>query len=451
MKTTQLMAPKEFSGTLSQDNQQAIVKFIVEIDIAGEAIITLDRFELNKDTEFIVEGFHAAGTNFVHFCLRGTAEDGTTFNCEDIFFTNLGKQFGEGRHSIAPKTHYSLAKLTLPAETVERPIMTWRLKGFECFRSLSVTCPLGTVEISGAQKLAELSDLNDISGLIRVTARDVPEDVASWKKSADSLCEHLRKLMSFAACVQLGAPIVEFSHEGRVAVEAYSQSRQETSDGGTFSSLALREIFECAVKWHFERPFKVNNLPFAIGWFTMRGLYREANLITAMTVLENLIDSNLSDEDTLLLSEKMYDKLRKKLSVVVKEQVVEWTEDKEERQVFIQELNNRFADLKRRSLIDKINLLAKRWGVKLDGISDADIRIAKSARDQVVHRGYYEPKAGTTGDLYDHVLTIRELVVRFILTALQFKGDYCSYRGGYHMRKFEMNETDLQYQAGKKA
>jgi hypothetical protein len=445
MESNWSMAPKNFTGTLSKDNDQVNVVFIVGVDAAGEVVITFSRFPLDKSSAFISKNFHVTSTHFAEFCLSGIATDGTTFECDNVIFTRLGEKYEQNCRTIAPEAHYSLAKLNLAGDPVESPTITWRLKGFESFRPLVATCPLGTVEMLGAK---EKASKNELSGLIRVTASSAPQNLEDWRTNVTSLCDHLRHVMSFAACVYFACPIMEFSHEGLVRAEAYSQSPQEKSECPAFSPLHLNEIFKCAVSSYFEPAFEVKNLFFAIKWFTMRAFYREAHLISSMTVLENLIDSNLSDEDTLLLSEKTFQKLRKKLSIVIKEQVTEWTDDLIEQQEFVQELNNRFADLKRRSLNDKIALLAKRWGVKLDDIPVTDIREAKTARDHVVHRGHYEPKISMTSDLYDHVLTVRELVVRFILTALQFEGTYMSYRGGYHSRVFEMNPADLEYKIG---
>jgi hypothetical protein len=129
----------------------------------------------------------------------------------------------------------------------------------------------------------------------------------------------------------------------------------------------------------------------------------------------------------------------------VKDEVKGWTDNAESQQEFVCELNNRFSELKRRSLIEKLNLLATRWGVHLDDIPKTKISEAKSARDQVVHRGHYEPGPRVIGDLHDHVLAVRELVVRFILTALQFDGRYRSFVDGQHDRDFTKGISNLNY------
>jgi hypothetical protein len=68
------------------------------------------------------------------------------------------------------------------------------------------------------------------------------------------------------------------------------------------------------------------------------------------------------------------------------------------------ELNEKLADLNRRSLLRKLELLAARWNVPLDGIDPASLKAAKQARDKVVHRGqYYEDAKETDADLWTHV------------------------------------------------
>ena len=81
--------------------------------------------------------------------------------------------------------------------------------------------------------------------------------------------------------------------------------------------------------------------------------------------------------------------------------------------------------------------MANQWGVPFDGISDVEIRAAKKARDLIIHRGYYYEEGNNyQDDLWKHVTIIREILVRFILTAIGYEGDYISYFGGAHQAKF---------------
>jgi hypothetical protein len=144
----------------------------------------------------------------------------------------------------------------------------------------------------------------------------------------------------------------------------------------------------------------------------------------------SLIDSNVTETEGLILPKGAFDKTRRVLFNVIRACVAKWATGSEEA---LSELNETLAGLNRRSMLRKLKLLALRWSVPLDGISDESLRAAKNARDRVVHRGqYYEDAGESDADLWTHITVIREVAVRFLLTAIGFKGRYHSYIGGYH-------------------
>lgn len=99
-------------------------------------------------------------------------------------------------------------------------------------------------------------------------------------------------------------------------------------------------------------------------------------------------------------------------------------------------LSGKMLDLNRRPLNEKILTLADRWGAPLGDLRTGDaLARAIQARNTIVHRGwYYGPVDGTPEqcNLWDHVLLMREIVIRFILTTLAFRGRHISFRGGQH-------------------
>jgi hypothetical protein len=230
-------------------------------------------------------------------------------------------------------------------------------------------------------------------------------------------------------------PIIE--HHDDDQVELIFLSQVETIESSALPVVHKHDyqaFLDAVLRAYLSPPVAIENLAFAIEWFTMSSPYPESGLISAMTVLENLIDSNLKDEDKRLLSDKQYEQLRSKLSKTVKEQLKEWAMTEPESADLLREINERFVELKRHTLLRKLKILTARWQVSLDGLEDAAVTAAKKARDSVVHRGHYSSthKHG----LEDHRLLVRELVARIILTAIGFQGHYCSYLGGYQRRAF---------------
>jgi len=436
------MEREEFVGTLFKDGEELHLNFSVLVDASGEAQISLAPLKRDASTKFVVNAFHGGNERFAEFSLKGMAKDGTIFSCDNLIFTSLGNDFNHPR-SMSPTLGYSLARVRRNTSGVSFPVMEWMLKNFRTFHRLSKITDLGLVEMHGAR---EASQGNAITGFIRITATCVPDNLAEWKSRADSLCSHLQSVMSFAQNVDLSFPIISFYSEKTVEAELYHRGAPLFGVWPPFQSLHLNDIFDCAIKSFFSPPVNVINLPFAIKWFNINSPYVEANLISAMTVLENLLDSNLLESDTLLMNEKQYQKIRKKLSAVVKDEVIDWVQDADEQKSLVSELNGRFRDLQRRSLLDKLKTLAAQWGVPLDDIEDGYIKSEKTARDHVVHRGHYDLKISAGRDLHDHFLITREIVTRFILAALGFEGRYESFVGGQHSQEFRRKTV---YEAGR--
>jgi hypothetical protein len=168
---------------------------------------------------------------------------------------------------------------------------------------------------------------------------------------------------------------------------------------------------------------------------SMTASYNEERLTNAMTALENLVDSNLAEEETTILPRKAFDKVRRVLMKVIRACVSKWAPETAEEA--LSDLNAKLNDLNRRSFLRKLETLQRRWNVPLDGIASAAIAAAKRARDKVVHRGqYYEDASDTDADLWTHVMVVREVAVRFLFTAVGYQGRYISHMGGYHDASF---------------
>ena len=176
----------------------------------------------------------------------------------------------------------------------------------------------------------------------------------------------------------------------------------------------------------------------------MEATYNEVNLVNAMTALENLVTSNLGDSDALIRPKSEFDKTRKVLRTVLGQCIEKWSKDDvRNTEEIVRDLNERLADLNRRSIFQKLLILADRWSVPLDGIGEDKIKSAKQARDRIVHRGhYYDNGTDGSGELWEHVTVVREIVVRFLLTAIGYRGGYFSYVGGCHDAQFPPLASD---------
>lgn len=428
---------KSFLGNLQAGSDIVPITFRARIDGAGEVEFDFDAIALTQETNFIRERWDGEGSRLGHFSLSGKAEDGSEFKTEDLHFNSLSTGWNEEAGSFMSLIGGCLRaefrrKLAVPTT---KPTLRMHVKGFQNFGQLNSKCCLGTVEMVGKMTI---DDPDIITGHIAVQSDHEPTDLTTWHAEADKLLEHVRRVMSFASGTVLRGPIVECFASDELNVVAMSQTRQAAAPLRIFHHLNQKPVFDAAVNSFFSPPFEAKNLFFAIEWFAMEATYNEVRLVNAMTALENLVASNLGDNDALIRPKREFEKTRRTLRAVLRQCIVKWsTDDAEKIDEIVLELNERLADLNRRSILQKLVALAKRWSVPLDGIGEDKIKAAKQARDLIVHRGHYYDSGKVGGDdLWEHVMVVREIVVRFLLTAIGYRGGYFSYIGGCHDAQF---------------
>lgn len=357
-----LAEAKPFSGTFSQGENSLQLTMSIGIEPTGEVEFKFDPIVLSDDTKFILLSWYKKSDEFQYFSFRGAAADGAKFETDHLHFTSLGKISDASGTRMTPEARCRKAelryKLTKPAEF---PVIRMQLKGFESLGSLHGECRLGRLAMSGQHSV---DDKNAVTGFVIVQSVSVPDDIAAWRAEAEKLLEHIRRIMSLAAASLLGAPIFEFFYGDDVEVATWSQTRQADSTFRIVHFLAQEAIFEAAIKSFFDPPVVVKDLFFAIEWFGMDAGYTEVRLVAAMTALENMIDANAQDEEAIIQPRKDFDKTRRALRTVIRACLEKWSPSDGEG--LLKELNEKLADLNRRPLLAKLDLLADRWGVPLE-------------------------------------------------------------------------------------
>lgn len=433
------MAPKRFLGTLEYEGQDLCVRFSVELSNKGAPKVKLDKLPYDASTMFISDAIHDQVENrrASQFTLTGHARDGTTFHSSSIIVSSLASQFSDSAPStMQPKLWCAECKIVLSAQANAKTGVRFLLKGFDCIKPMSTSCRLGPIELRGPMTL-EPTEKNHVTGALAIEGPPAGVNFETWRTEVESLFKHVRAIMSFARGAQLHVPIIETVWDGRVEVVARYRSDDDSQTFGSFTSFTYEQIFLKAVESHFFEKPRAKNINIAIEWFTMQHGYREAKLTSAMTVLEHLLTNNLSGRDMELRKEKHAKKLRAAMLDAAKPALQELGASAEEIEDELATMRDKLEDINRRPLKDKIHILAKRWGVPMDGITDEALGAAKRARDHVVHRGQYLPK-DPKEDMMSHVLLARELVVRFILAALEFEGTYASPLTGDRNRVFKV-------------
>jgi hypothetical protein len=425
---------KSFSGTISAVANITPVTFRVQIEASGEVALDFDEIQISQETIYLLEHWEGSSSELGNFFLAGVADDGAKFNTESLTLNSLNhtqnsscmKPVGTCSQAVIFQRLHQLAV---------KPTVRVHLKGFKSFRSLILKSEIGTTTMGGQR---QMDDTDCLNGYIQVEALEENIDVVAWRERAEKLIEHVRIVMSVASATMLEAPITEFYAGEFLETKAWSTMPQVASAMPIIHFMNQQPIFEAAVESFLRPPVLVKNLEFAIEWFAMSASHTELRLMNAMTALENLVASNLGVADMAILPDEEFEILKRALEKEIKA-VVCASPDIEQSiaSAARAELYPRLSDINRRSILDKIDTLATRWAVPLNGLNQHSIKAAKAARDVIVHTGsYYENSKSSHVDLWEHVTCIREVFIRFFFTIIAYEGQYVSHFGGMHDATF---------------
>ena len=173
----------------------------------------------------------------------GIAPDDTRFETDDLHLDRLSTRSDDSGCwlEIAGRCQSGTFHRSLAAPT-QLPVLRMHLRGFENFGSHQVACSLGTVTVTAH---GSVGDFNALTGSLTIHAAAAPDDLAAWRKEAECLLEHVRRVMSVAAASLLRAPVMEFFVGDVVEVNVWSQTPQGSSALRTIRSLRQEEIFQC--------------------------------------------------------------------------------------------------------------------------------------------------------------------------------------------------------------
>lgn len=436
---TEPIFDKAFVGTLSMDDLSVRMHFRAKVECDGEVEFSIRRRTMTRTLRVMHDRWRDQMSAEAEFALSGVSADGALFRTDDLQVSSFKRSVNFRRGSETVKLVAECSRATVDARAERSrllPQLRWRLTGFECAKPLRAECALGIVTMEGEPKMASPGLVN---GVLAIEAPEGLADHEAWRVSADRLLEHIRRVMSFGASTMLGAPIAEYMVGDSCEIELLSHTAQQPSAMRVIHRHDLRALLDSGIGSYFDPRLEIRNLPYAIEWHTIASSYDEIRLVGAMTALENLIDSNLPASDQMIMTLKSFDRVRKRLRSQIRDTLK--TIDGVDSDSLLASFNEKLSDLNRRSLRQKLDRLAKAWQVPLGDIPEESIRSAITARNMVVHRGLH-PGTEDERDLWRHVTLIREVVVRFLLSAIGYRGRYVSHLGGYRLTTYPPEPMD---------
>lgn len=401
-----------FEGMLSHGDRNVAVSFDALIDHRGTLILTLAPLRMSPEA-FALGETPAIGKPVRHLRLDGTGPAGETFSSDTFFITRHRHASTSQTSEIQYSGECARARLTrrLP-KPASRPTLDWLLQQFQVFGPVSCSVDVGLFAATGAAP--SKTDPDALTGRIVVQAHEDAADQAWWEK-ARALVEHIGRVMSLAQGAYL-RPCVE-RRVDKVEASFLVVSRATTTVPflPPFHFLNLQPIFECACTRSPEviSAFKVADP--ALRWLLAPGGYDEIRLLTAMTAIENIVDTAYPDDGSRLMAPAQFKKFAKAVREVIAAFGVP------------DAVAGKLPELNRASFVDKMERYIGDHDIKLQDFDADALKGVVKARNHVVHRGYYfDDAARSQPDIWHHILIARELVTRMLLAILQFEGTYFS-------------------------
>ncbi len=445
-----ILPPEQFTGNLIIGGQHVPINLTASADPAGRLELNVEPIspsDAPSGVRALLQSFSKPGNPIDEFGLECKTSDGKKRLTSDSVHLVGRNHSSDGWHV---KLRTGEASLSMPApDTHDRPMLRFHLIGFECFPAVRVKAELGSIDIRGE---TQATATDKITGWIAAQGPDGCQPT-SWRKSAEHMLKHLRSVLGFARGAPLPAPVSEFCEGDTVEVTFHETGEGYAPMMPPVPRLNLGPIVEAAVNNITAVDAHRDAFELAVGWLLVPTIYEEVRFLAGMTALESLASELLEEQQTRLVDRSEFKQFAKCVRALVDQQnFADSAKDA---------IKKKLSDLNRRSFVPKIGALLEQQQVAFTPRDDAELaRLAKlgnavvhqgvapededlppsiriiremvKLRNAIVHRG----TASEDKDLWPYILIIREILVRLVLSILQFDETYQCYIGSRHTRRF---------------
>ena len=445
-----ILPPEQFTGEIVIDEQHVPISLTASADPVGRLELNVEPISLSdapSGVRALLQSFSKPGSLIDEFGLECETSDGKKRLTSDSVHLVRCNPSSDGLHI---KLRTGEASLRMPApDTHDRPMLRFHLLGFECFPAVCVKAELGSIVIRGE---TQATATDKITGWIAAQGPDGCQPM-SWRKSAEHMLKHLRSVLGFARGAPLPLPISEFSEGDTVEVTFHETGEGYAPMMPPIPHLNLGPIVEAAVNNITAVDAHRDAFELAVGWLLVPTTYEEVRFLAGMTALESLASELLEKQQTRLVGRSEFRQFAKRVRALVdKQNFADSTKDA---------IKEKLSDLNRRSFVQKIEALLEQQQVDFASTDDAKLARLVKLRNAIVHQGtasedealrpsiriiremvklrnaiVHQGAASEDKDLWPYILIIREILVRLVLSILQFDGTYWCYIGGRHRRRF---------------
>ena len=415
-----ILPPEQFTGQLVIGEQRVPISLTASAGPSGRLELNVEPIspsDAPSGVRALLQSFGKPGNTIDEFGLECETPDGKRLTSDSVYLTGRNRN-SDGLH-IKLRTGEASLRMTA-GDTPDRPLLRFRLLGFECFPSVHVVAELGSI---GAEGATRTTATDEITGWITAQGLDGRPPM-NWRESAEHMLKHLCSVLGFARGAPLPAPMSEFYEGDTLEVTFHETGRGYAPLMPPLPRLKLGPIVEAAVKNIKAVDTQRDAFEMAVGWLLVPTTFEEVRFLAGMTALESLASQLLKNPQKRILGSSASEKFAQRVRALVDEQDFD-----DSTKAAIKE---KIPELNRRSFVQKIGALLEQKKVARTSINDAELARLVCLRNLIVHQG----AAPENEDLWPSILIIREILVRLVFSMLQFDGTYWCYIGGCHMRRF---------------
>jgi hypothetical protein len=422
--TAPLLALTDLSGDLTLDDQTEPVTCNLTVEQDGTAIVRCTPIPLTPANIWLLERSEAHDGGFLPWWhLRARSNEGDVITSD--YLTIRSSDLSKGDQGTVINLELTASRMTLThreQRTASGCAVTYHTIGMHGNAVQQAAAPEGMITLHGAPRP---ENEEHVTGFLKIAAHDdEARSLNDWLAACDERTRHTLRIISLADGKNLVWSIRQTKHHDQlISTELYGPQHASPGPDHIFHHLNLQPVLELAVTNYTPELRATTGIETAIDLFLITSPHVEVQLLIAMTAIEHLTSIYTTHHDVPTpLPKDTFAAVKKELQRAYNDAITPFAHDEAK----VKRVRDNIGTLNETTFHDNLAGLFQEYKVSIDDIKDA-IAKARKARNDIAHRGT------TTADFktfYTHVLVLRELLKRIVLTLLKYEGHYQSFLHG---------------------
>ena len=381
--------------------------------------------------------------------IRGETKDGRRIHSK---YVALHSRAGFERLKIEGQASHLTVKWERPPQDSLGLRTMYLTAGMQCFGVQHTSSLAGDVLIAGRY---DIKDFDELAGQIDIVSKR-RQSLRSWLKRCDDTVQQLLGLISLANGKATDWSIRHVVHDARtgdkkkiIITDLDGPKGAGRPQDGVGHFLNLKPWIDLAVTRYTKRLRRSTGIDVAIHWLLFHPRYLEFQLLAAVTALEHLVAKySKRGRGPKLVNPRSFASVRRRFEPELAALLRRARRRANNNAVKgIEQLGNKLRGANQAPFQARLRGMLHFYAVPLEGI-DNKIADAIAARNRIVHTGRYHEDG--FHELYEHVVVLRELLKRIILTLLRYAGQYHTMLNGSENRAFPPKDLKFESQATNK-